>query len=974
MSKEAEWVRDTGEALDDCDILLLALQDGQIGLQGYIITGDDKLLETYQAVRPRVETAMNRLRASCTPSTEQQKRLNELQPLLDEQLDTFDRLIEIRSLGLTSAVQAIKTEKAKGVSKHIATLVADLKSEEEQQLQSREDRARGGTRQTIVLILLGSLLAAGVVIIAEWVIQRDLVRRKQIEAELRSSYELLDQRVRERTAELVMANENAQRQVVERDQAVQAMKESEERFRQVIENIDQVFWITSADKSAMLFINTGYERIWGRKCEDLYASPMSWVDAIHPEDRARIREAAMRQQADEMYDVEYRITRPDGTMRWIHDRGFPIRNAGVIDRIAGLCEDITARKETEQFIRQKEEQLHEADRRLATIVQSMTEACFALDNEWRFTFANARCETLFHVPREGMIGRLLWEVFPKIAGTWMEKEMRESMHARMPVSFESFSPVALCWIEVRIFPAGDGLAAFVLDIHERKQAESALLDSERRLAGMVGSAMDAIITVNEEQRIELFNSAAEKMFGCSAAETIGTTIDRFIPKPLQEVQRHPRFDETEHMDHVNGAFGPLNAIRSSGEEFPIEASISQIEVSGRKLFTIILRDVTERLRSDQALTVRNRQQEALADIGQHALEGRDLEQLFKDAVSLIPQILDVEFCELLELQPDGKALLLRAGSGWKPGFVQNCTVGAGLESQAGYTLESNSPVFVDDFAGETRFQIPTLLQEHGVASGLTVVIAGRGGPFGVLGAHSKRPQKHSIVDVHFVQSVATMLAAAIERHELEDELLHISDEEQRRIGRDLHDGLCQHLAGIEFRTEALARDLENNPEICDEVTKIGTLIRSGTRQARMLSRGLTPVEVEANGLMSALNELAASSAQLFPVECHFLCDEPVLLADHVAATHLYRIAQEAISNAVRHARAKVIDISLQIHGDDTVLMITNDGLSLPTEPVRPGGMGLRIMRYRAEMIGATLRISSTAEGKTAVICSFRVDQ
>jgi signal transduction histidine kinase len=131
------------------------------------------------------------------------------------------------------------------------------------------------------------------------------------------------------------------------------------------------------------------------------------------------------------------------------------------------------------------------------------------------------------------------------------------------------------------------------------------------------------------------------------------------------------------------------------------------------------------------------------------------------------------------------------------------------------------------------------------------------------------------------------------------------------------------------------------------------------------------VDLEKNGLMSALSELAESSSHLYRIECRFHCERPVLVTNDATATHLYRIAQEAISNAVRHARAKTISLALRPAGDDAVLTITNNGAPLPAEPGRSGGMGLRIMQYRAELIGATLRLGSTADGTTELSCTFK---
>jgi PAS domain S-box-containing protein len=133
--------------------------------------------------------------------------------------------------------------------------------------------------------------------------------------------------------------------ISERRRAEEALRESHERFRQLAEHIREVFWLTDPSKTHMIYISPGYEDIWGRTCSSLYDSPQSWLDAIHLDDQPRIRQAMLTQQLTGTYDVEYRIIRPDGTIRWIWDRAFPIRDqTGQVYRIAGIAEDITERK------------------------------------------------------------------------------------------------------------------------------------------------------------------------------------------------------------------------------------------------------------------------------------------------------------------------------------------------------------------------------------------------------------------------------------------------------------------------------------------------------------------------------------------------------------------------------------------------------------------------------------------------------
>ncbi len=208
-----------------------------------------------------------------------------------------------------------------------------------------------------------------------------------------------------------------------------------------------------------------------------------------------------------------------------------------------------------------------------------------------------------------------------------------------------------------------------------------------------------------------------------------------------------------------------------------------------------------------------------------------------------------------------------------------------------------------------------------------------------------------------------------ERKRLEQEILDISSREQRRIGQDLHDGLCQELAGIQLMAEVLEQDLKSKRDSA-QAGKIAESVRRAISHTRMLARGLSPVEVENNGLMSALHELAQSTAALFHIACSFQCPTPVLVRDNDAATHLYRIAQEAINNAVKHGRARNIVIHLAVEGETVRLRVEDDGAGFKEPPAGHHGMGLHIMRYRSEVVGAQLTVARAPKRGTVVTCEF----
>ena len=174
------------------------------------------------------------------------------------------------------------------------------------------------------------------------------------------------------------------------------------------------------------------------------------------------------------------------------------------------------------------------------------------------------------------------------------------------------------------------------------------------------------------------------------------------------------------------------------------------QAGGVYRFAGIARDITERKEAALALQARVAQQRAVAELGQRALENTGLDTLLAATVVRVAEVLNVECCKVLELLPGGEGLLLRAGVGWKEGAVGAVRVNAEHDSQAGYTLISSKPVIVTDFRTETRFREPDLLRDHGILSGISVVIGDPQHPFGVLGAHSTSARLFSEDDVHFL--------------------------------------------------------------------------------------------------------------------------------------------------------------------------------------------------------------------------------
>jgi signal transduction histidine kinase len=230
---------------------------------------------------------------------------------------------------------------------------------------------------------------------------------------------------------------------------------------------------------------------------------------------------------------------------------------------------------------------------------------------------------------------------------------------------------------------------------------------------------------------------------------------------------------------------------------------------------------------------------------------------------------------------------------------------------------------------------------------------------------------HPFMDVDGSPLVLRLGIDVTERARLESEILDIARGEQQRIGQDLHDTLGQNLTGVGFLAKALEKKLAAGaPAAAEDAARISGMINEAIGQTRALARGLSPIKPEAGGLAKAFQELASDVETIFSVACSSDVDEATPIDDEAAATHLYRIAQEAVNNAVKHGRAGRIDIALACGDGQVCLTVRDDGVGLPDAAGRGEGVGLRIMDYRARIIGGTLDVSRDPAGGTRVVCSL----
>lgn len=236
----------------------------------------------------------------------------------------------------------------------------------------------------------------------------------------------------------------------------------------------------------------------------------------------------------------------------------------------------------------------------------------------------------------------------------------------------------------------------------------------------------------------------------------------------------------------------------------------------------------------------------------------------------------------------------------------------------------------------------------------------------------------------FIEYSSTQLSADLnlsilrdvtERRRLEDEIQEISEREQRRLGQDLHDGLGQSMTGIACLAKVLQQRLKEKEALEAEAAgNIAGLINDALAQTRRISRGLCPVVLDTNDIEAALEQLAENLRAMFAVNCELRFDPEIKITDNAVAVHLYRIAQEAATNAVKHGQARNVELSFVGAQSRLILRVKDDGRGFPAEQPKSKGMGLRVMHHRARMIGAALSIRQLKEGGVAVTCSLRRSQ
>lgn len=481
------------------------------------------------------------------------------------------------------------------------------------------------------------------------------------------------------------------------------------------------------------------------------------------------------------------------------------------------------------------------------------------------------------------------------------------------------------------------------DVEQRTRAMRA---SEERYRSLIEVSPDAITMTDFEGNVVLCNYESARLYGyASPDELLGVNLHGSIaPEDL------PRLAEIAEKIGRDGSIGDLEytLVKKDGTRIPVEVRVTLIKDGEGKPsgYIGINRDISERKRAQLKLEAQERRQAALADVGLRALSDIDIPTLLHTAVNLASQTLDVEYCELLEMLPEKNSLILREGCGWKDALVGNEIIILGNNSHIDYTLLKAQPVIITDLMREQRFTPPPSFLEHNIRAGMTVIIYTKGHPYGVLGIYTTQARQFTVDDAHFLQSIANILAMAIDNRillETESKARERAEADKEQALRSLafvsHE-LRTPLTSIKgFASTLLAEDVTWTMEqqrdfietINDEANKLNGFIDQLLDLSKM-DAGVFNFSISRQSVEKAMSSTATHLQAL--TEQHYLTIYiPENLPDIFADLQCFeQVLTNLVENATKYAPSGTfIRISVRAIKDFVEFSVADEGPGIPHE-------------------------------------------
>jgi PAS domain S-box-containing protein len=731
--------------------------------------------------------------------------------------------------------------------------------------------------------------------------------------------------------------------ITTRKRAEASLRQSEERFHSLADAAPVLIWISGIDKQCTYF-NRRWLEFTGRAMEKEIGS--GWAEGVHRDDKARCLEIYDTAFGARMqFKMEYRLRRHDGEYRWMLDNGVPYFGPEHDFRgFIGSCIDITER-------RRMEEALESASR----LPLENPSAVMRLERGGIVSFANPAARAVLKHWKT-VLGRQAPASVVRTAVRALSRKERQvqDVTVRRRKFQVAFAPsprsdyVNLYFSDVtdrdravralkkahqeleervrkRTLALSRSNAALQKEMAARLKADHSLRESQERLNMVVQGTRDyAIIMLDAEGRVNSWNAGAREITGYRAAEMHGRHFSRFYtPSDLlcHKPQRLLNAARLQGRAEDEGW-----RVRKNGSRFWASVILTALHDKEGRLrgFSKVTRDITQARLTQEALR----------------LSEKNLTDFFHKS-------------------PLGFLWINRGGRILRLNKVAQELLGLPSPERGHRVIQE-----FDANRGVTTDILKRLVSGQDVQNCRARFRRRDGGVRHVLiDANGLWENERLVHSRWFVRDITR-------RVELEREVLVVAERERQRIGHALHDDLCQQLTGIEFLSQTLAGQLAGvSAANAGRAREIAQMVRKAIDHTRELAHGLAPVQLETLGLTGALEELAERTRKFFKIDCRFRSNARAWSHDPALGIHLYRIAQEAVSNAVKHGRAKSVEIGLVRNRYRLVLAVTDNGVGLPLKPRKVKGAGLRVMGYRAGAIHGNLVVRRSRNGGTTVTCT-----
>jgi len=471
----------------------------------------------------------------------------------------------------------------------------------------------------------------------------------------------------------------------------------------------------------------------------------------------------------------------------------------------------------------------------------------------------------------------------------------------------------------------------------RRQAATVELQSvTARVSDIVESAMDAIITIDAKQRVRVFNAAAERIFGWPRDAVLGQPVDKLLPRRFHDKHREhvERFGETGATARRMGGRTVLTGLRASGEEFPIEASISQHNEAGQNLFTVILRDISERI---------------------------DAETLLARSEARLRGILDSAMDAIITVDSTQHIVLFNAAAEAMFGCPRDEALGAPL---AWFIPERFRGVHAEHVR---RFGAAGTASRRMAAQRIVTGLRRNGGEFAIDASISQLEERGSKYYTVILRDVSGRVRVEEALRRSQEELREVGaathaarEQAKSRIARGLHDGLAQSLTALQMGVAWCKKRIpEGQPAMGARLDRMEVLLEQTVAATRRIAADLRPLMLDDLGLLPAVEWLVESFTQRNGIPCELAVSSAELELPSATATAVFRIVQEALANVSKHAEASRVKVAIERDGSELTLSIRDNGAGFSLQsPRKPNSYGLLGLRERASLLGGKASITS----------------